>query len=256
MRKKSSYILLLVYCLSLSLYPQNNDFSNSFGMKFKLINAGSFIMGADDGGPIGQSKPAHKVTITYNFYIGIYEVTQAQYEKIMGENPSIIKGDDLPVAGVSFEKAEEFCRRLSEKENAVYRLPYEAEWEYSYRAGTITKYPWGNDVNSADEYGWHMGNSDNRSHPVGLKKPNKWGLYDMSGNVQEIVKDIYGLYRPESVLDPKGSFKPWGELDATLRSGSYELDRVLFDSCFRHGIKKDPDNKMETVGFRIVREIN
>ena len=174
----------------------------------------------------------------------------------MEENPSIFKGDNLPVAGVSFEKAEEFCRRLSEKENAVYRLPYEAEWEYAYRAGSTTKYHWGEDVNLADDYGWHKGNSGNRPHPVGLKKPNNWGLYDMSGNVEEFTRDIYGLYKPEPVIDPKGALKPWGELDCTLRSGSYELDKVLFDSSFRHGIKKDPDNKMETVGFRVVIEIN
>jgi formylglycine-generating enzyme required for sulfatase activity len=251
----TAFILLFIYSFSSYLYEQNKDIINTVDMKFKLIKAGTFIMGADDGGPIGQSKPAHKVTITHNFFLGIYEVTQAQYEKIMGENPSTFKGDDLPVAGISYKKAEEFCRRLSEKENVVYRLPYEAEWEYSYRAGSAARYPWGDDVNLADEYGWHEGNSSNHPHPVGLKKPNKWGLYDMSGNVQEFVKDIYGLYKPEAVIDPKGALKPWGELDATLRSGSYDLDRVLFESCFRHGIKKDPDNKMVTVGFRVVREI-
>ena len=229
--------------------------TNSIGMKLKLVRAGTFIMGADDGGPIGQSKPAHEVTLTYDFYMGIYEVTQFQYENIMGENPSDFTDPDLPVAGISFEKAEEFCKILSHKEGVNYRLPYEAEWEYVYRAGTTTTYPWGDDLNSADDYGWHEGNSHNKPHPVGLKNPNDWGFYDMSGNVQELTKDIYGLYKPQAVLDPKGALKPWGTLDCTLRSGSYELAKELFDASFRHGIEKNSDNPGNTIGFRVVREI-
>jgi len=158
-------------------------------------------------------------------------------------------------SGVTLEKAEEFCKKLSQKEGVTYRLPYEAEWEYAYRAGTTTKYPWGDDLKFANHYGWHEGNSDNRPHPVGLKKPNNCGFYDMSGNVQEYTSDIYGLYKPEPVVDPKGASKSWGTLDCTLRSGSYELAKELFNSSFRHGVEKDSDNLMNTVGFRVVREI-
>lgn len=233
----------------------DDQITNSIGMAFKLVKAGSFLMGADDGGPIGQSKPIHKVTLTYDFYLGIYEVTQSQYHEIMGENPSRHKSSDLPVANLSFEKAEEFCQKLSRKEGITYRLPYEAEWEYAYRAGTTTKYPWGDNLKFADQYGWHAENSNNQPHPVGLKKPNNWGFYDLSGNVQEFTKDIYGLFRSESVVDPRGASKPWGELDCTLRSGSYEHAKALFDCSFRHGIKKDPKNPMISVGFRVVREI-
>jgi formylglycine-generating enzyme required for sulfatase activity len=234
---------------------QDIEMTNSIGMKFRLVNAGTFMMGSDEGGPIGQSKPAHQVTLTYDFYMGKYEVTQSQYQEIMGENPSEHKGSNLPIAGVTFEKAEEFCRRLSQIEGVTYRLPYEAEWEYAYRAGATTKYPWGNELEYADDYGWHQGNSYDKPHPVGLKKPNNWGFYDMSGNVQEYTKDIYGLYKSESAVDPKGASSPWGTLDCTLRSGSYELAKELFDCSFRHGVEKDSDNPINTVGFRVVREI-
>ena len=229
--------------------------TNSIGMKFRLVKAGTFMMGSNEGGPIGQSKPAHRVTLTYDFYMGKYEVTQSQYQEIMGENPSKHKGPNLPVAGVTFEKAGEFCRRLSQMEGVTYRLPYEAEWEYAYRAGTTKKYPWRNELEYADDYGWHQGNSNDKPHPVGLKKPNNWGFYDMSGNVQEYTKDIYGLYKSESAVDPKGASSPWGTLDCTLRSGSYELAKELFDCSFRHGIEKDSNNPKNTVGFRVVREI-
>ncbi len=259
--KKSGFIVGLTVLWVLFNYSgvrpqiQDKEITNSIGMKFKLVKAGTFIMGADDGGPIGQSKPAHEVTLTSDFYMGIYEVTQSQYQEIMGENPSDFVGPDLPVAGVTFEKAVEFCKRLSRMEGVTYRLPYEAEWEYAYRAGTTKKYPWGDNLKSADQYGWHQGNSNNKPHPVGLKKPNNWGFYDMSGNVQEFTKDIYGLYKPGPVVDPKGATKPWGTLDCTLRGGSYELAKELFDCSFRHGIEKDSNNPMNTVGFRVVREI-
>lgn len=234
---------------------QSLELTNSIAMKLRLVKAGRFIMGSDDGGPIGQSKPAHEVTLTYDYYLGIYEVTQSQYQKIMKENPSDALGPDLPVAGVTFEKAEEFCKKLSHKEGVIYRLPYEAEWEYAYRAGSKSKYPWGDELRYADDYGWHEGNSCNMPHPVGMKKPNNWGFYDMSGNVQEFTRDFYGLYKPEPVVDPKGASKPWGTLDCTLRGGSYELAQELFNCSFRHGVEKDSDNPMNTVGFRIVREI-
>jgi len=234
---------------------QEKETMNSIGMRLRLVEDGTFIMGADDGGPIGQSKPAHRVTLTRDFYMGVFEVTQAQYQAIMGENPSEFKAPGLPVAGVTFKKATAFCRRLSQKEGLHYRLPYEAEWEYVCRAGTDTKYPWGNDPDAAGEYGWHEGNSGNRPHKAGMKKANRWGFHDMCGNVQEFTADIYGLYQPGPVTDPKGPSEPWGTLDCTLRSGSYELSRALFDASFRHGIEKDSENPMNTVGFRVVREI-
>jgi formylglycine-generating enzyme required for sulfatase activity len=260
MKKLSVKIGLIVLCflLNYSRFPakiQEKEIINSIGMKLKLVKAGTFVMGSDDGGPIGQSKPAHKVTLSYDFYLGVHEVTQSQYQEIMGENPSDFIGPDYPVSGVTFEQAEEFCKRLSRREGAIYRLPYEAEWEYCYRAGTATTYPWGDELNDADNYGWHNQNSNKKPHPVGIKKPNIWGFHDMSGNVQEYVRDIYGLYEPGPAVDPRGAAKPWGSLDCTLRGGSFELARELFDSSFRHGVKKASNNPINTDGFRVVKII-
>jgi formylglycine-generating enzyme required for sulfatase activity len=215
MKKTALIAGLMVLCASINhsrirAQISDEEITNSIGMKFRLVKAGTFIMGADDGGPIGQSKPAHQVTLTNDFFMGKYEVTQSQYIEIMGENPSEVRGPGLPAAGVAFEKAEEFCIKLSQKEGVPYRLPYEAEWEYAYRAGTTTKYPWGDDLEDAGDFGWHQDNSDNKPHPVGLKKPNNWGFFDMSGNLQEFTKDIHGLFRPDPVVDPKGAAKPWG----------------------------------------------
>jgi len=235
---------------------QDEYITNSIGMKLRLIKAGSFIMGHDDGGPIDQSKPAHEVTLTYDYYIGVYEVTQAQYEVVMGENPAHFKGPNLPVESIPFDKAKEFCDNLSKQEGRTYRLPYEAEWEYALRAGTSTLFFWGDDIDLADNYGWHNGNSENRTHRIGEKKPNSWGLFDMCGNVEEYIQGNYGLYKSEPEIDPKGPPKPWGLLNCPLRGCSYFHDKVLFRSCFRHGILKTPEDNSPETGFRIICEIN
>ena len=162
---------------------------NSIGIRLKLLPAGTFWMGED--------LDAHKVTLTQPFYLGVYEVTQEQYERVMGKNPSNFKGPQNPVEKVSWDDAVEFCRKLSElpEEKAagrIYRLPTEAEWEYACRAGTTTKYSFGDSESELGEYGWFDKNSDRKTHPVGQKQPNKWGLYDMHGNVWEWCSDWYG----------------------------------------------------------------
>ena len=212
-------------------------------MKFKLVPAGMFMMGEGD--------EAHEVTLTKSFKIGVHEVTQAQYEQVMGVNPSKFKGADNPVENVSWEDAVEFCRRLSElpaekEAGNVYRLPSEAQWEYACRAGTTTEYSFGDDDSDLGDYAWFRENSSNRTHPVGDKLPNAWGLYDMHGNVLEWCQDWYGDYPSGSVTDPSGA-----------TSGSY---RVIRGGCWLYpaeGCRSAyrfwdfPSSRSSSSGFRV-----
>jgi formylglycine-generating enzyme required for sulfatase activity len=179
---------------------------NSIGIELKLVPAGRFTMG-QAGGESGETP--HQVTLTNPFYIGVYEVTNAQWKRVMGSMPSHWKDADRPVDQVSWEDATEFCRKLSglpeeRKAGRGYRLPTEAEWEYACRAGATTKYSFGNDESKLSEYGWFLGNADNQTHLVGQKQPNAWGLYDMHGNVLEYVNDGYSEYHTGAVTDPQG----------------------------------------------------
>jgi formylglycine-generating enzyme required for sulfatase activity len=158
---------------------------NSVGMLLVPIPAGTFTM--------GEGKTAHKVTLTQAFRLGVYEVTQEQYQKVMGSKPSKCRGPQNPVYHVSWNDAVEFCRKLSSltEEKAVgyvYRLPTEAEWEYACRAGTQTAYSFGDSQSELGDYAWYRKMPGSTTHPVGStqpvgsKKPNAWGLYDMHGN--------------------------------------------------------------------------
>ena len=223
------------------------DFVNSIGMEFRLIQAGSFMMGSENGRM--WEAPVHKVTITKPFYIGIYEVTQSQYKAIMRTNPSNFRGDDRPVEMVTWDDAKEFCRKLSEKEGRTYRLPTEAEWEYACRAGTTTEYYWGDRPDEA--YLWHDGNSGNRTHPVGEKLPNAWGLYDMLGNVYEWCEDWYSssYYSSSPEIDPAG---PSSGSCCALRGGCWFLSAFYARSSTRN--YRTRDRWGYCVGFRAVME--
>ncbi|NQV34273.1 MAG: formylglycine-generating enzyme family protein, partial [Phycisphaeraceae bacterium] len=160
--------------------------TNTVGMKLATIPAGTFTMGSPKTEPDRiANETQRQVTFKQGFRIGVTEVTQKQWQQVMGSNPSFSKGDDLPVEHITWDEAAEFCQRLSQKEQKRYRLPTEAEWEYACRAGTKTAYYTGRDRAALDIAGWYRGNSVNQSHPVGRKKPNPWGLYDMHGNVSE-----------------------------------------------------------------------
>jgi len=178
--------------------------ANTIGMEFVLIPAGTFQMGSTTGD--SDERPVHQVTISQPFYLGKYEVTQAQWQAVMGQNPSLFQGDpNLPVEQVWWDDVQEFIRKLNAKEgHTKYRLPTEAEWEYAARAGTTTAYSFGDDATRLGEYAWYKGNAGERTHPVGKLKPNPWGLYDMHGNVWEWVQDWYQRYQSEAVTDPQG----------------------------------------------------
>ena len=168
-----------------------------------------------------EEKPAHEVTLTRAFYMGKYEVTQEQYVEgclgwfwVTGEdedylwfrsyfNPSQFKGPDRPVDRVQCDEAERFCELVSEMTSSVARLPTEAEWERACRAGTKTAYCKGDAETDLDRAGWYMKNSGGKTHPVGQKIPNAWGLYDMHGNVNEYCADTFRTYKAEAVVDPQ-----------------------------------------------------
>jgi formylglycine-generating enzyme required for sulfatase activity len=244
-----------------SVTPKGKTYKNSLGIEFVQIPAGEFQMGCSKGDTecSEDEKPLHTVKISKSFYMGKYEVTQGQWKKVMGTRPSNFGncGEDCPVELVSWEDAQEFIGKLSEREKqspCKYRLPTEAEWEYSARAGGSTrsptggsKYYWGDTINEA--YLWYDVNSENSTHPVGKKKPNAWGLYDMSGNVWEWVGDWYDsdYYKNTSINDPKG---PNSGGDRILRGCSW-----LYEAKFcrlSNRLHDFPDNGEGNRGFRLL----
>jgi formylglycine-generating enzyme required for sulfatase activity len=218
-----------------------------------FIPPGEFTMGTpeNESGRQRDESPLHKVTIKSPFYIGKFEVTQAQYESVMGTNPSKFKGNDLPVDSIKWCEAVEFCRKMSELTGRKYRLPTEAEWEYACRASTKTTFFWGNDFD--DSYCWYRENSGGTSHPVGQKKPNAWGLYDMCGNIEEWCGDWYkeSYKSKEYEIDPQGPSR--GRL-RVRRGGCWQHPII---PCLRSGNRFyfEPDERSNQIGFRIVREV-
>jgi formylglycine-generating enzyme required for sulfatase activity len=158
------------------------DLGSGVMLALILVQPGSFLMGSERGDD--DEAPVHEVTISQPFYLGKYEVTQAQWKKVMGSSPSRFKGANRPVEQVSWYDCQEFIEKLNSKGNGVFRLPTEAEWEYACRAGTTDDY-----AGNLDEMGWYDKNNVGKTQPVGKKKANPWGLYDMHGNVSEWCQD-------------------------------------------------------------------
>lgn len=208
------------------------------GIRFVLIPSGEFHMGDEKEGPV------HLVVISKPFYLGIYEITQAQWKAVMGKNPSRFKGDDRPVENVSWEDAKKFIRRLNAREGReIYRLPTEAEWEYACRGGTTTEY-----AGNLEPMGWYRDNSKKKSQPVGKKQPNPFGLYDMHGNVWEWCSDVYGAYPNASVTDPTGSRSGWRRV---YRGGSWSSNPQSCRSAERFFMS--PEISKDNLGFRLAR---
>lgn len=220
---------------------------------FVNIPAGSFLMGSPKSEP-GRcfDEIQHKVTLSKDFEMMATQVTQAQWEKFMGNNPSRFRGNpNNPVEMVSWYDVQEFIKKLNAKKDGyLYRLPTEAEWEYAargHRSKSQTAYCFGDDVSMLVHYAWFYGNSDNKTHPVGLKKPNSFGLYDMHGNVWEWCEDAYANYNKNHWRDPvnhSGSGR-------VVRGGSWDSDARGARSGWRDYVH--PGYRAGNVGFRLVR---
>jgi len=193
---------------------------------------------------------ARLVTLS-DFYIGKYEVTQAQWEAVMSGNPSNFKGDDLPVENVSWNEIQEFIGKLNQSTGREYRLPTEAEWEYAARGGRRNRAYKYSGSNNVGEVAWFEGNSEKTTHPVGTKKANELGLHDMSGNVWEWVSDWYGDYDNDQRKDPGG---PDQGTSRVIRGGGWgSYARGVRVSNFYNN---NPDNRYNILGFRLAMNGN
>ena len=234
------------------------EITNSVGMKLVLIPAGEFLMGSPDSDQDAQSfeKPQHRVRITQPFYLGMTEVTQGHYRAVTGQSPSQFKGpDELPVENVSWEEAVAFCDKLNDREKGRlggehYRLPTEAEWEYACRAGSKTRYSFGDDEAGLGECAWFEGNSGGKTHRVGEKRPNAFNLNDMHGNVWEWCQDWYddGYYGRSNDADPRGPTRAEARVD---RGGGWGSSARLCQSANRGRIA--PGDRSDRLGFRVAR---
>jgi formylglycine-generating enzyme required for sulfatase activity len=224
------------------------------------IQPGTFTMGSLSTKHDRDSAegPQTQVTISNGFWMSKNATTQKEYLAVMGINPSKFKGDaNRPVEMVSWYDATNYCAKLTAREIEAgrlpagyeYRLPTNAEWEYACRAGTTTRFSYGDDLNysSLDQYAWFAGNSANKTQPVGTKMPNAWGLYDMHGNVWEWCLDWHGTYHGGSVTDPRG---PDTGSSRVNRGGSWRSIGGYCRSAFR--VHYWPDNRDDFIGFRPV----
>ena len=222
--------------------------TNTIGMRLVYVPPGEFTMGSavDEAGR-HEDEVQHHVTISRGFYLGVTEVTQAQWQRVMNFNRSETKGDDLPASRLSWRHAETFCRKLGEAEGRTYRLPREAEWEYACRAGTTGPFA---GTGKLDEMAWHMDNSGDQPHPVGGMRPNAWGLYDMHGSVLEWCADLYGRdYPAEAVTDPCG---PATGTYRVARGGSWRHFARACRSAARASF--NPAYQLDQLGLRVLME--
>ncbi|SFM29104.1 formylglycine-generating enzyme family protein [Methanolobus profundi] len=226
------------------------SFKNSIGMEFMLIPAGCFRL---DQNMFSYEIPEPVVTIPEPFYIGKYPVTQKEWKAVMGDLPSCFEGNDRPVECISWDDVQKFIRELNAKEdNGIYRLPSEAEWEYACRAGTDTKYFFGDSDAELGTYAWYYGNSEHNTHPVGRKRPNPWGLYDMHGNVWEWCQNRHHRNYEEALAEGT-AWDTVGSIGIVLRGGGWVSYPDKCCSSCRSSY--DSDYGSYSLGFRLLRSV-
>jgi formylglycine-generating enzyme required for sulfatase activity len=248
----------IVSSLEGSTPGESRTFATDIGLAMQWCPPGEFLMGSESGD--ADEKPVHRVRLTKGFWMGRTEVTQQQWEAVLGKlaatitNPSKFKGPDLPVERVglippgadSFRHSEVFCRKLTARERAAgrlqegfsYRIPTEAQWEYACRAGSTGDY-----AGDLDAMAWYQANSGGKTQPVAQKKPNAWGLHDMHGNVWEWCMDVYGDYPAGLVVDPGGEVNDQG----VIRGGSWRSSAAYCRSALRE--RADVGS---AIGFRVI----
>jgi len=229
-------------------------------MEFVWIGPGIFMMGSpkSEEGRFDNEGPQHQVTISRGFYLGKHEITQGQWEAVMGTRPwggqdYVQSNANHPAVYISWEDMQSFVRKLNQSEGSeVYRLPTEAEWEYACRAGVTSRWPFGTSESDLEAYAWYRANAWDAglqyAQPVGQKRPNAWGLYDMLGNVFEWCQDCHGSYLSGSQTDPTG---PAGGSYRVGRGGYFSGDPRVVRSAFRGGYK--PDFCGSALGARLLR---
>lgn len=281
---RSTCFLILVLVLTALLHAQTapassglpskvgDAITNSIGMKLTFIPAGEFTMGSPETESHREADEVqHKVKISKPFLMATTAVTQKQWRAIMGTtiqdqrdevDPSsklFGEGDDYPIYFVSYEDAQDFCRKLTAKERREYRLPTEAEWEYACRAGTTTPFSTGETISTAQAnyngnfaYGdGAKGENRDKTVPVGTFKPNPWGLYNMHGNVWTWCADWYGEYPREEATDPQG---PASGEERVARGGSWFREPWMCRSAGRY--KKNPEGRYNFIGLRVVTTVS
>ena len=240
---------------------------NTLGMKFVEIKHGTFVMGPDTH-RVFNIQAAHRVKISKPYFISVTEVTNAQFQLLFPDfhpDKTYSPDSDSPAVNVSWDQADQFCKLLSEKEDTAYRLPTEAEWEYACRAGSTSRFCFGNDVARLPEYGW-CDESAGRASAVAMLKQNEWGIYDMHGNVFEWVSDrfsnsYYATCAAEGVVeDPQGPQAarghvlrsgPWASRNPLACTSTARFPRPFFD---RKPFDPNPVRMPQLIGFRVVRE--
>ena len=213
------------------------------------VEAGTFTMGAtaEMKEPYDWEKPTHRVTLTNDYYIDKYEVTQVLWQAVMGNNPSKFKGDNLPVEKVSWDDCQEFISKLNRITGKTFRLPTEAEWEYAARGGKKSRGYQYSGSNNLSDVAWYGDNSGNKTHAVGTKQPNELGIYDMSGNVWEWCQDLYGRYSSYSQTNPTGANNGLYRMN---RGGSWGVNAWNCRSSGRDNIT--PGSRYNYLGLRLV----
>ena len=223
---------------------------NSLDIEMVFVKGGTFTMGctSEQGHDcIDMEKPSHKVTLS-SYYIGKYEVTQAQWKAVMGNNPSYNKEDKLPVENVSWNDVQEFIKKLNDQTGQNYRLPTEAEWEYAARGGQNSKGYKFSGSNNINDVAWIENNSQNQTHSVGTKFSNELGIYDMTGNVSEWCSDFLGNYTSSAQTKPTG---PSSGSYRVLRGGSWSCGADYCRVSFRSWYYPD-GRRFSHIGFRLV----